>query len=54
MNNSKYKVNYNPKLSLSQNNYLHKYKSDKNLIFNNNRTYYKTNKSLKQIALKKK
>ena len=53
MNNSKYKVNYNPKLSLSQNNYLHKYKSDKNLIFNNNRTYYKTNKSLKQIALKK-
>jgi hypothetical protein len=53
MNNSKYKVSFNQKLSLSQNNFLPKYKSVKNIKLNNNRTYYNSNSSLKQISLTK-
>ena len=53
MNNSKYKVTFNQKLSLSQNNFLPKYKSVKNIKLNDNRTYYNSNSSLKQISLTK-
>ena len=53
MNNSKYKINLNQKLSLSQNNFLHNYKSEKNLEINKNRTYYNSNSPLKKISLSK-